>query len=113
MFKNLTRLFAMAGMVSGSVVMSGCGKSDAPPMEKIEVQYRQMVSGRYIGRHSELANLKITNVRCRNQDIATICTVDATGDLSVRNSLKGTVDSINLDEKNIELKFFNRDALRK
>jgi hypothetical protein len=35
------------------------------------------------------------------------------GDLSVRNSLKGTVDSINIDEKNIELKFFNRDALRK
>jgi hypothetical protein len=67
MFKNLTRLFAMAGMVSGAVVMSGCGKSDTPPMGKIEVQYRQMVSGRYIGRHSELANLKITNVRCKDQ----------------------------------------------
>jgi hypothetical protein len=113
MFKNLARLFAMAGMVSGAVVMSGCGKSDTPPMEKIEVQYRQMVSGRYIGRHSELANLKITNVRCKDQGVATLCTVDATGDLSVRDSLKGTVDSINLDEKNIELKFFNRDALRK
>jgi hypothetical protein len=113
MFKNLRKLIALAVVVSGAMVMSGCGKSDAPPIEKIEVQYKQIVSGRYFGRHSELANLKITNIRCRNQDIATICTVDATGDLSVRNSLKGTVDSIKLDDKGIELKFFNRDALRK
>lgn len=113
MFKNLKRLIAVAGMVSGAMVMSGCGRVDAPPMQKIEVQYRAMVASRYFGRHNELHNLKITNIRCRNQDIATICTVDAIGDLSVRDSLKGTVDSIKLDEKNIELKFFNRDALRK
>jgi hypothetical protein len=113
MIKNLTKPIWVATMVLGALVNSGCGKSDAPPMEKIEVQYRQLVAGRYFGRHSELTNLKITNIRCKNQDIATLCTIDATGDLAIRNSLNGTVDVKKLDDKNIDLKFFNRDAFRK
>lgn len=113
MIKNLTKPIWGVTMMLGALVSSGCGKSDAPPMEKIEVQYRQLVVGRYFGRYSELTNLKISNIRCKNQDIATLCKIDATGDLFVRNSLNGTVDVKKLDDKNIELKFFNRDALRK
>lgn len=113
MIKNLTKTIWVVTMVLGALVSSGCGKTDAPPMERIETKYRQLVVGRYFGRYSELTNLKITNIRCRNQDIATVCLLDATGDLSVRNSLNGTVDVKKVDDKNIELKFLNRDAFRK
>jgi hypothetical protein len=113
MFKNLTKPLAAVSTVLGAIVLSACGNVEAPPAQKIEIQYRSLVSGRYIGRYSELQNLKITNVRCKIQDIFMVCTIDATGDLYVRNSLEGTVDTKRLDERNVELKFFNRDALRK
>lgn len=113
MIKNMTKLIWVVTMALGALVSSGCGKTDAPSTERIEAKYRQLVVGRYFGRYSELTNLKITNIRCRNQDIATVCLLDATGDLSVRNSLNGTVDVKKLDDKNIELKFLNRDAFRK
>lgn len=113
MFKKLTKSMAVAGLVFGTMAMFGCGNSDAPPMEKIEGQYRSIVAGRNMFRHSELHNLNITNIRCKNQGMATICTVDATGDLLVRDSLKGTINATKIDDKGIEMKFFNRDALRK
>lgn len=113
MNKNRIKPIAVVAMVLGAMVLPGCGKSEAPPIEKIATQYKQIVAGRYFGRHIEFGILKISNVQCKNREVFIICTVDATGDLSVRDSLKGTVDSIKLDDKNIELKFLNRDALRK
>ncbi len=97
----------------GVVGMSACSQVETPPIGKLEVQYRQLVAGRHMAQHSEVHNLKLTNIRCRKQDIFVVCNVDATGDLFVRDSLKGTVDATKLDEKDVELKLVNRESLYK
>lgn len=111
--KKFAKMAAIVAMAASTLVLSGCGESDDPPMDKLVMRYKAIVQGRYMNRHIEFANVTVSNVRCKKQDIAIACTVDGAGEVSIRNSLNGTVETKKLDDKNVEMRFLNRDAVHK
>lgn len=110
---KLQKLIAITAVAASTFVMSSYAKADTPSMDKLLVQYKSFIAGRFPGRYMEFSNVSLSNVSCKDRGMRTICTADATGEVSVRNSLNGTVDTHKLNDKNFEMKFFNRDAVRK
>lgn len=104
----------VAAIAAVAAVMAGCGQSDSTvPMDKLVMQYKSIVAGRSMNRHVEFSNITVSNVKCKTEKMAILCRVDGAGQVSIRNSLDGTVETKTLDDKNLEMKFFNREGLSK